>query len=105
MKVFPVLVAFSALALASGHVPNDDDEATVEDVVGSDSVVTVETVTPPEDDVVYLTPESNKDVFFAEHFDDGHDGLMDKKWIRSQAKKDGLGKLKGFDDESAMSCK
>ena len=43
----------------------------------------------PEDDVIYISPETNPDVFLAEHFDVDEE-TFDKKWIKSQAKKDGI---------------
>ena len=34
-----------------------------------------------ENEVVYITPDTPKNAFFSEHFDDA-DTAMDKKWIR-----------------------
>ncbi len=42
-------------------------------------MVSVETIRP-EDDVVYISPDANPDVFFAEHFDD--EDAFNKKWIK-----------------------
>ena len=86
-----VLAAVSLLAASAVAHVEDDDEASVEvepDVVAAvgDDVVSVEEI-KPENDVVYITPEKHPDVYFAEHFDD--EAHYSKKWIRSQAKKDG----------------
>ena len=50
-------------------------------------VINVETI-KPEDDIVYLTPNSHPDVFFADHFDD--EAAFNKKWIKSRAMKGGV---------------
>ena len=46
-----------------------------------EEVVSVEDV-KVEDDVVYITPKQDPDVFFAEHFDSEEN--FNKKWIKSQ---------------------
>lgn len=51
-----------------------------------DEVVTVETIKPEADDVVYISPDSHADVFFSDHFDSSAD--FERKWIKSSAKKD-----------------
>ena len=80
-----VILALALFALSNAHDDfnaEDDDFATVEtDNDGSDeTVVTVESKV--ENEVVYLTPQTPKEAYFSEHFDDGPDAVMDKKWIR-----------------------
>ncbi|CAH1100605.1 unnamed protein product [Psylliodes chrysocephalus] len=75
IKVFIFIVLISAGALGEN---NDDEEVTVE---------TVEETIP---DIKYESPVpiDPKKVYFAEHFDDlAH---FQKRWIKSQAKKDGI---------------
>ena len=83
-----VLLVLALLALApivsnarDEFEEEDDDFATVETDAEEeeDTVVKVETVR--ENEVVYLTPETPKEAFFSEHFDDA-EATMDKKWIR-----------------------
>ena len=65
-----------------------------------EEVVNVETV-KTEDDVVYLTPKSDPDVFFTDHFDD--EVAFQKKWIKSKAKKDGVEEsIAKYDGEWAL---
>ncbi len=86
-----LLLAAAAVVSAVDDFDDEDDEARVEQEF-DESIISVETIRP-EDDVVYITPETNPDVFFAEHFDD--EDVFERKWIKSQAKKDGT------DDEIA----
>ena len=72
MKTFWI---FSLCLFAISRVHSDED------------VVTVETINP-SDDIIYLTPKQDPDVFFADHFDNQAD--FTKKWIKSQAKKEGV---------------
>lgn len=72
------LVALATVVKANLGQEVDDDEASVET---AETVVKVETLQPEDNDVVYLTPEANPDVFFAEHFD-GDEEAFEKKWIK-----------------------
>ena len=69
------------LSSARDDFDDEDDFATVEtdDDESEDSVVKEEIL--KENEVVYITPETPKNAFFSEHFDDA-DAAMDKKWIR-----------------------
>ncbi len=84
------LVAFlivTAAAAENAEFDDDDDFASVQAEDDGQTVVNVETVKPTEEnEVVYLTPDIPQAAFFAEHFDDVD---LDKRWVRSQAKKDG----------------
>lgn len=55
--------------------------------IADEEVVSVEDV-KVEDDVIYITPNHHPDVFFADHFD--NEDNFNKKWIKSQAKKEGV---------------
>ncbi|TRY71728.1 hypothetical protein TCAL_03416 [Tigriopus californicus] len=81
-------VWLALMVLVTAHLPEDngDDEAQVESEDFEGPSVTSEHV-KSEDDVIYITPETHPDVFFAEHFDD--EAYFSKKWTKSQAKKDG----------------
>ena len=72
------------LSSARDDFDDEDDFATVEtdDDESEDSVVKEEIL--KENEVVYITPETPKNAFFSEHFDDA-DAAMDKKWIRKVA--------------------
>ena len=80
---WPPLLFLLLLAATSIHArvedvdDEDEDEARVES--DGEQVISVETLRP-EDDVLYITPETNPDVFFAEHFDD--EEAFEKKWIK-----------------------
>ena len=82
---WPPLLFLLLLAVTSIHArvedvedeDEDEDEARVES--DGEQVISVETLRP-EDDVLYITPETNPDVFFAEHFDD--EEAFEKKWIK-----------------------
>ena len=83
-----VLLVLALLALApivsnarDEFEEDDDDFATVETDADEeeDTVVKVETVR--ENEVVYLVPQTPKEAYFSEHFDDS-EAVMDKKWIR-----------------------
>ena len=82
------LMALAAVAVVvTGHVEDDDDEAMVED---DNTVVSHEEKVQPDaaaEEVVYVTPDIDPKVFFAEHFD--HTDKFDQKWVKSSAKKDG----------------
>ena len=55
----------------------------------------------PEDDVVYITPNHHPDVFFTEHFD--NEKTFKNKWIKSQAKKEGVEEaIAKYDGEWAL---
>ena len=72
------------LSSARDDFDDEDDFATVEtdDDESEDSVVKEEILR--ENEVVYITPDTPKNAFFSEHFDDA-DAAMDKKWIRKVA--------------------
>ena len=78
------------LSSARDDFDDEDDFATVEtdDDESEDSVVKEEIL--KENEVVYITPETPKEAFFSEHFDDA-EASMDKKWIR---KVDGIVKMR-----------
>ncbi len=76
------LMATSSLARVgeeAGAGDDDEEEARVEQEDGEEEVISVETL-KSEDNVIYITPETNPDVFFAEHFDD--EEAFEKKWIK-----------------------
>jgi len=102
MKWRWLALALAAVALSAASVEDDfedEDEATIE---SEEEIVSVETIRP-EDDVLYITPDANPDVFFAEHFDAPEEDVLDKKWIRSQAKKDGAeAEVAKYDGEWAV---
>jgi len=76
------------LAVTSGLLKAQDPEVSVE---------TVKT----EDDVIYITPNSHPDVFFADHFDD--ETAFGKKWIKSKAMKAGVEEaIAKYDGEWAL---
>lgn len=82
--LLPTLVLLLAVStrLTSAHDSFDDDEEEASVHHGEDeSIVSVETLRA-EDDVVYITPDTHPDVFFAEHFDE--EEAYEKKWIKSQ---------------------
>ncbi len=73
-----LLLAVTSIHARVEDVEDDDeDEARVES--DGEQVISVETLRQ-EDDVLYITPETNPDVFFAEHFDD--EEAFEKKWIK-----------------------
>merc|ERR1739844_576334 len=77
------------LAVTSGLLKAQDDPE-----------VSVETV-KTEDDVIYITPNSHPDVFFADHFDD--ETAFGKKWIKSKAMKAGVEEaIAKYDGEWAL---
>ena len=63
------LVFLCQIVLVLIHANADEEVVSVEDV-------------KVEDDVVYITPKQDPDVFFAEHFDSEEN--FNKKWIKSQ---------------------
>ena len=66
-----------------------------------DPEVTVETVKSEADDVIYITPNSHPDVYFADHFDD--ESAFAKKWIKSKAMKAGVEEaIAKYDGEWAL---
>ena len=75
------LAAAITVSSARDDFEDEDDFATVEtdDEENDETVVNVETVR--ENEVVYLTPQTPKEAYFSEHFDDP-DVVMDKKFIR-----------------------
>ncbi len=76
--LFLLLLAVTSIQARVEDVDDEDeDEARVES--DGEQVISVETLRP-EDDVLYITPETNPDVFFAEHFDD--EEAFEKKWIK-----------------------
>lgn len=65
-----------------------------------ESEVTIETV-KSEDDIIYITPKSHPDVFFADHFDD--ETQFQKTWIKSKAMKAGVEEtIAKYDGEWAL---
>jgi hypothetical protein len=53
------------------------------DASDQQTTVTVETL-KPEEDVVYISPETQQDVFFADHFDSQE--AFEKRWTKSQVR-------------------
>lgn len=66
------------------HVDDDGEASIEEEVANGEDIVTVETL----DDIVYITPDSHPEHYFEEHFD--HADVLGTKWVKSQAKKDGV---------------
>jgi len=71
-QLFIVLLAFGLLNAQE----EDGPSVTVENVVSADG------------DIIYITPSSHQDVYFADHFDD--ESVFEKKWIKSKAMKAGV---------------
>ena len=72
MRVLKYFSAFLLASMVSCHVEEEEDAVTQEEVA---------------EDVVYVTPDVDPKVYFAEHFD--HLDKFEQKWIKSSAKKDG----------------
>ena len=77
--LFLLLLAVTSTVHARVEDVDDDDEDEARVESDGEQVISVETLRP-EDDVLYITPETNPDVFFAEHFDD--EEAFEKKWIK-----------------------
>ena len=67
---------------------SSDDEEEREEIQNEDEKRQDWVSINPSDDIIYLTPKQDPDVFFADHFDNQAD--FTKKWIKSQAKKEGV---------------
>ena len=76
-----LLVLASTVSNAHDDFEEDDDFATVETDNDDDGETVVKVETKVENEVVYLVPQTPKEAYFSEHFDDS-EAVMDKKWIR-----------------------
>nr|XP_042909470.1 calnexin [Parasteatoda tepidariorum]XP_042909471.1 calnexin [Parasteatoda tepidariorum] len=88
-----MLLKFSPLILLIAVIVAEGDLHDVDDMpdIGEEVIDAVETEKEPEveiEEIPYVTPHPIGNAYIAEHFDHRED--YDKKWIQSEAKKDGV---------------